>query len=299
MKKGCVISGGGAYGAMGAGTLAGLNKDYDMVAGVSTGALMAPLVALGKWDVLKEAYTSVDQKDIFSVNPFRKNGKINIKKAAVRILSGAVTLGETKSLRETIDRFVMDKDFEALRSGSKEVIVAAQNTMTEPSSVFYFKSSEWEPEDFKDWMWASANAPLVTSVMYKNVGDMEGEWTDAGLTELLSLKKLVEEGCEEIDVVIHRPRLIFRNRDPLKDVFHNVARLFGIMRHEIERNDLQSGLAAGKREKCRISVYWLTRRLGENSLLFDKKEMLRWWEEGFNTAFDEARIDRYFPETPV
>ncbi len=51
--RAAVISGGGSMGAYGAGTLAALNKDYDLVCGVSTGALMSPLVALKKWDILK------------------------------------------------------------------------------------------------------------------------------------------------------------------------------------------------------------------------------------------------------
>ena len=66
-KKGLAVSGGGAHGAFGAGTLAGLNKDYDIAAGISTGALMTPLVLLKDFDRLKEAYTSVTDKDIFDL----------------------------------------------------------------------------------------------------------------------------------------------------------------------------------------------------------------------------------------
>lgn len=60
-----VLSGGGAGGAFGAGALVGLNHrrerpQYDVVTGVSTGALIAPFAFLGpKWDSqLTEAFTS-------------------------------------------------------------------------------------------------------------------------------------------------------------------------------------------------------------------------------------------------
>ncbi len=60
-----VLSGGGAGGAFGAGALVGLSRrherpQYDVVTGVSTGALIAPFAFLGSdWDLqLTEAFTS-------------------------------------------------------------------------------------------------------------------------------------------------------------------------------------------------------------------------------------------------
>jgi predicted acylesterase/phospholipase RssA len=67
-----VLSGGGADGAFGAGVLVGwsetgLRPRFDVVTGVSTGALMATLVFLGsEYDsVLKDVYTTVDSDDIY------------------------------------------------------------------------------------------------------------------------------------------------------------------------------------------------------------------------------------------
>jgi predicted acylesterase/phospholipase RssA len=66
------LSGGGADGAFGAGVLvgwsaAGLRPRFDVITGVSTGALMATLVFVGPEldPVLEEAYTSVNSKDIY------------------------------------------------------------------------------------------------------------------------------------------------------------------------------------------------------------------------------------------
>lgn len=67
-----VLSGGGADGAFGAGVLvgwaeSGLRPVFDIVTGVSTGALMATLVFLGaEYDpVLKDVYTTVSSDDIY------------------------------------------------------------------------------------------------------------------------------------------------------------------------------------------------------------------------------------------
>src|ERR1700688_984904 len=65
MLRALVLSGGGAGGAFGAGALVGARRrqerpQYDVVTGVSTGALIAPFAFLGSdWDSqLTEAFTS-------------------------------------------------------------------------------------------------------------------------------------------------------------------------------------------------------------------------------------------------
>ncbi|MDV4144956.1 MULTISPECIES: patatin-like phospholipase family protein [Shimia] len=69
------LSGGGQYGAFGAGVLAGWTEAgtrprFDMVTGVSTGALIAPFAFLGPDydDRLKRFYTQTSTKDILSIN---------------------------------------------------------------------------------------------------------------------------------------------------------------------------------------------------------------------------------------
>jgi len=68
-----VLSGGGAYGAYTAGVLAGWTEsgtrpEFDVVTGVSTGALVATLAFLGPdWDdELKRFYTTISDKDIYA-----------------------------------------------------------------------------------------------------------------------------------------------------------------------------------------------------------------------------------------
>jgi predicted acylesterase/phospholipase RssA len=68
------LSGGGSNGAFGAGILngcsaAGTRPTFKIVTGISTGALIAPLVFLGEdYDhVLKQVYTSVETKDIIKL----------------------------------------------------------------------------------------------------------------------------------------------------------------------------------------------------------------------------------------
>lgn len=293
--KALVISGGGSFGAYGGGTIARIAKDYQLVAGVSTGSLLAPLAALREYDRLKEAYTSVSQKDIFSYNPFRSNGKIHVPKALWRVINGKTTLGETHALRRTIDKFLLDEDLYEIRRQGKEVIVACQETSRSPELIHYFSTKSELVWDFKDWMWASANAPMVTTLLYKSLqpNTLPLEWCDAGVTELLSLKKVIQMGARDIDVIIHRTRPEIRDKPRVKDLFHNAARLFSIIRHEVESDDLQAGIVLGKHHLCNMRVFYLPRRLADNSLIFDKAQMHDWWQEGYETALDQTRIDTY------
>lgn len=70
------LSSGGADGAFGAGVLVGLSEagkrpEFSMVSGVSTGALMAPFVFVGKkYDThLRSAYTTIFAGDVFELGP--------------------------------------------------------------------------------------------------------------------------------------------------------------------------------------------------------------------------------------
>lgn len=75
-----VISGGGSKGAYAGGVVEYLIKekgrDYDMFLGTSTGSLLVPHLAAGKIDKIHKVFTSVNQGNIISVNPFviRKKG---------------------------------------------------------------------------------------------------------------------------------------------------------------------------------------------------------------------------------
>lgn len=72
------LSGGGALGAYSAGVLYGWSRtgtrpEFQVVTGISTGALIAPFAFLGpEYDeVLKDLYTSVNNRDIFRLRPVR------------------------------------------------------------------------------------------------------------------------------------------------------------------------------------------------------------------------------------
>lgn len=312
-KRGLIISGGGAFGAYGVGTLAALDQEYDVVAGISTGALMSGLVALRKWDILKEAYTSVTNDSIFDKkwyrpNVFKKDGKLNVFSVLYVLInrlfgrSNSInTLATTKNMRKLIDKFLTEEDFKDIKNLNKEVVVAAVNINENPPNVHYFSSDNEEFEDFKDWTWASANAPFVTTLLEKKWYDEDdqkwytGEWTDGGLVELAPFDYVLQKGIKEVDIIMHRAKPVQIKEQKLsEDFLENVERSIAAMRYDIEfeNGKLSEKLARfAKENDVKIRVFWLPRRLAPNSLVFDKEQMLKWYDEGFATANDPNRID--------
>jgi len=198
---------------------------------------------------------------------------------------GYDTLGESTALRKTIDRFLSQKDYQMLQDRRKEVIVACQ----QPEEVEYFSNSSSDFEDFKDFMWASPNSPIAMTILRK--GDRD--YTDGGVTELLSLVKIIQLDATEVDVFIHRPRPEAGTKTPTRNVIHNFFRLFSIMRKAIEKEDLELGIAYARAKNIKVNVCWLPRQLSEHSLMFDQKVMRDWVDEGIATARDPARWDHY------
>lgn len=310
-----IISGGGAFGAYGVGTLAAINKDYDLVAGVSTGALMSPLVALKKWDVLKEAYTSVTNEKIFDKkwyrpHVFNKDGKLNYFSILYVLFArmfgrkkNLLSLATTKNMRKLIEEFITNEDWNQLKTLNKEVVVGAVNLRELPADVHYFSNFDKQVtfEDFKDWIWASANAPFVTTLLEKRWWDVEdnkfyeGEWTDGGLTEIAPFDYVLQNGIEEIDVIMHRTKFQKRKQiDRSEDLLETIQRGIAAMRYDIEYEEgkLEAELQKFATDnRVTIRVFWLPRKLANNSLVFDKETMLKWYNEGFSTANDTNRIE--------
>jgi predicted acylesterase/phospholipase RssA len=117
------ISGGGAAGAFGAGVLAGWTKagnrpSFDIVTGVSTGALIAVLAFLGpKYDgLLKEVYTTTSNDGIF-----RTKGPLSVFSDS--LLNSAPF---KRKIKQVVTREMLDEVAQAHRNG-RRLYVATTN----------------------------------------------------------------------------------------------------------------------------------------------------------------------------
>lgn len=176
MKKALVISGGGSKGAFAGGVSQYLlnkeHKEYDLFIGTSTGSLMISHLALGKLDDLKNLYTNVNQKTIFSNNPFKIKNVSGEKVISIRhlntlwnFLNGRKTFGESKNLRRLIKKNITKDMYHLIRADHKEVVVTVSNLTT--NQIEYKSINECTYDDFCDWIWGSCNYVPFMSLLEK------------------------------------------------------------------------------------------------------------------------------------
>lgn len=210
-KRLLVVSGGGARGAWGVGVanrLDSLGNRYAHVVGTSTGSLMAPLILLRKFEVLNRAYTSVNQKSIFNINPFRKDGGIRTLNALFRFCKPS--LGTTDNLRTLIGTFVTPTDYQQIRtsSGGLDFTVAVVNFRTLEAA--YRSASEYPVyEEMVNWMWASANEPVFMSP-YMTTDKATGKtdiWFDGGVRNVIPIRQGLQIAYDKkysaVDVIVN------------------------------------------------------------------------------------------------
>ena len=289
MKKALVISGGGSKGAFAGGVAQYLmkkeGKEYDLFLGTSTGSLMVSHLALGMLDELKELYTNVNQKTIFSNNPFQIKNVAGEKVISIRhlntfwnFLNGRKTFGESKNLRALIKRKVTREMYNEIREKNKEVVVTVSNLTA--NQIEYKSIQDCSYEDFCDWIWGSCNYVPFMSLLEKN----NCQYADGGFGSLIPIREAILRGATEIDAIILETEVTQFNRLPAKNPFSLLFDVFDFMLTHVERHNITIGKLAANNKDVKLNLYYTPTVLTTNSLVFDKKLMRKWWKSGFKYA---------------
>ncbi len=297
-KQILVISGGGSDGAVTVGRLIALQRNYDVAIGISTGALLAPLALLGEHKRLAEMYTNLTQKSITETSVFKKNGMPNVPLIVYKALRSLITkeksLGKSKALRQRIEDNYTLQDFNRLKKLTKKIHIGCYSLTCE--ELVWFNNVTSTFDDFKDWMWASANPPIVFSTLTKprTENAIYEDWCDGGLASVVPVFKALEVANhgDIVDVFMHRPRLQRVEKKPLKNAFHTILRTFKALAKETAKKDLDF-IHLAESKGISVNVYWQEYEINENSLVFIKKEMEKRIILGQKWANDETLIDRH------
>lgn len=281
-KRGLVISGGGAKGAYAGGIIEYLIKikkiDWSTYVSTSTGSLISPLASIGKIDELKKQYTSVTNKDIFSKNPFKRDGSLKLFNALWRIIRGKTSLGEANNLKKRLDTIFSEDDYiESIKQG-KDLFVTVSNFTT--GLIEFKRQKDNSYSDFKDWIIASASVPAAFEIVKKN----GYEYLDGGVIDSVPIQKAIDEKCSEIDVIVLRPHTREPGEWKSKNILDLFLRTIDIMNMEISNDDVIVGQLRGQLEEITLNFYYTPYSLTNNSIMFDKKQMTEWWDLGYNYA---------------
>ncbi|RRJ93547.1 patatin-like phospholipase family protein [Flavobacterium macacae] len=288
-----VISGGGSKGAFAGGVAQYLiqekNINYDLYLGSSTGSLLIPHLALNREDKIFKLYTNVDMEKIFSVNPFiikhKKNQEvitINHFNVAVQFMKGRRTFGESKNLKNYIRNNFSEEEFLELKKSSKDIIVTVTNITK--NCVEYKSILECGYDDFCDWIWISCNYIPFMSLVTKN----NCEYADGGISNVIPIQEAIHRGATEIDVIVLETEHNTAEKVIGKNPFSLTIDLFGTIIDQVEKKDIIIGRLAAASNNVKLNFYYTPTKLTDNPLVFNKKNMLDWWKQGFDYAKNKS-----------
>ena len=295
MKKALVISGGGSKGAFAGGVAQYLmekeKQQYDLYVGTSTGSLLVSHLAASKIAEIKHAFTHVTQSAIFSNNPFvvKQTGKltktkINHFNVVKNFFSGKKTFGESKNLRKLIEREISPEIFETVQDSEKEVVVCVSNfTLNE---IEYKALSECTYDDFLDWIWVSCNFLPFMSLVVKN----RFEYADGGFGCIIAIEEAIRRGSKAIDAIMLDTEVQQLNRMRSRNAFDVLLSTLDFMGDQIVKDNIKVGKLLAKEKGVKLRVFYTPKVLTTNSLVFDRNEMLHWWQEGWAHAQQELTL---------
>ena len=284
-----VISGGGSKGAFAGGVaqylMEGLGKDYDMFVGTSTGSLLVSHLALNDIGKLYDIFTNVQQHDIFSVSPFvqRKKGdreyvSIDVINSLWQFIKRKRTFGESKALKRNIKRNLTLEEFEKIRATKHDVVVTVSNLSK--NKVEYKSINDFSYEEFCNWIWISCNY-----IPFMSLAKVDGyEYADGGLGCVVPIREAIQRGATEIDAIVLEAEQMDRAKVLGKNPFSLMISLFSHLLEQVEKHDILIGKLAAKNKNIKLNLYYTPTSLTENSLIFSKRLMVKWWEQGYNYA---------------
>ena len=294
--KALVISGGGSKGAFAGGVVQYLmeveKREYDILVGTSTGSLLIPQLALNKIGKLYDIYTNVNQRSIFSLNPFvvRKKGdreyvSINFLTTFLQFVKSKRTFGESKALRRTIRKNFSVGEFQSIKESAKDVVVTVSNLSK--NRIEYKSIKDFSYDEFCDWIWISCNYIPFMSLVKKD----GFEYGDGGLGCVVPIREAIRRGATEIDAVILESENMEHNKVLGKNPFSLMLSIYGFVLDQIEYHDISEGVLAAKHNGVQLNLYYTPTRLTENSLIFNKKLMSLWWQQGYSYAQEKFSSD--------
>lgn len=290
-----VISGGGSKGAFAGGVAQYLLQEkkfkYDLFLGTSTGSLLISHLALGNIDKIHRIYTNISMNKIFDINPFFVKYKDGISVVTInhfnvigQFFRGRRTFGESKKLQKYIKSQFSLSEFNQLKDLKTDIVVTVTNLSKNEAE--YKSINDCTYAEFCDWIWISSNYIPFMSLVTKN----NFEYGDGGFSSLVPIREAINRGATVIDVIILETETNTTKTVTGKNPFSLMIDLFRIALDQVEKHDIALGKLIASNKNVELNLYYTPIKLTDNALIFNKTEMKKWWQEGFNYAQNKSDI---------
>ncbi|HSN59640.1 MAG TPA: patatin-like phospholipase family protein [Ferruginibacter sp.] len=246
MIRALVISGGGSKGAFAVGVIKRLLKEYplldfDSYVGTSTGSLIAPLAAMGAYDLLEELYTTIKTEDI-------------IKKSNLGDRLNQHSIFDANPLWNLIEQYYNDDNYDILMESGKKIYLTTTCLQTSELVVFtnnpnpslsqhYEIKTLVNADHFRKAVMASACQPVFMPPVKVNL-KVPGEpnphyqFVDGGVREYAGLQMAIDNGAKEIFTILLSTgqKVVFDTE--FKTIFPILQQTIDIFTEDVGKNDL-------------------------------------------------------------
>ncbi len=242
-KTALVISGGGSKGAFAVGVLKWLAKhrpevDFDIIAGTSTGALIAPLAALKEFTLLERVYTSVNTEDVIL--------KGNLGERFLRHTS----LYSVQPLISLVKREFTPERYNRLMESGKEVFISTVCLQTR--RITYFTTSDMPASQHYDVIRianyqemvraiiASANQPVfMPPVEIRSTEEQPRQYVDGGVMEYAPIQVTIDAGATDILAIVLSPEQSEPKNQKYDRLVDILLRTISSFSEEVGTNDIR------------------------------------------------------------
>lgn len=224
-KVALVLSGGGAKGGFQAGAeryaREVMGYEWNVIAGVSVGALNAGMLAMQKYDELWELWATISNEKVFT-------GRMSVLYAMWRIVTFHKSVLGNGPLRKLIER---EFDAERIRESGIDLRVGAVSLLT--GAYVKFK-----PDDvaFKAAVLASTAVPVYWAP--EEVGG-HGPMVDGGVRNVTPIGDVLDTAPDEVVIINCNPREPKTLDEPPGNIFDIAIRSLDIAVNEIFVGDVR------------------------------------------------------------
>ena len=287
-RNALVISGGGSKGAFAVGALRHLIEHeglaFDIIAGTSTGAAIAPLVVAGALDDLEHEYTNVQTADILEEFPINK------------VFQTGSVFG-VQPLFNRIKRQIDDARFARIAAAPVQMFLCA--ICLQDARITYFHTGPdavcdqdsdlrrlHTIDDLRLAMTASSDQPVLMPPIEVPRG-AQRQYVDGGVREYAPLQIAIDNGATDVYAILLSPRAKQPQTHMFSGLVDVLMRTIDILTEDVGYNDVRTA------EVCTQTVrYMATVR---------QRVQAKWGASDADMAqlFDDPRVPNPFSDKRV